>query len=381
MVNKYISDLNSVLLSKRTMYSIIFIWVLNTSYIIFFIPQASDDTYYFFGALGFLHEQNVGMLEGDIFSPTYFQFPGFSLFNGIFLYITSFFLMPINYYTYRLFHSILILLIMLLGVLLFHLHSNRYKLNNYVMVTCIYLIILILSPFSLSTSHVIRPESLGIVFILLALVIHAKWENSEFASTRINFCGLIFGLATITHPLFILISGAACLFIFVREIHKQHYYGALIFGIISIMPFIIYYCWLLYGSPDSFDQLELKSNLLIVAPHVLLKHNIEYFLINSSLNTSHGLSVKIYYLIYFAPLFIMTIISIYYLCKEYKIINKTFYEKITIYMYSASLLMFFTFKMNNYHFSVFAFITALYLSNKLANAITDRIDRIKRHSN
>ena len=360
-MKRLLIGINFVLRSKKTFYVLTCAWIANVIYSFLFIPQSADDTFYFFSSLGFFHKYNIGMLEGDLFSITFFQFPGYSLFNGIFLYLSSVITIPLNYYTYRLFHRLLILLIMILGYYFIKAINQN---NRNVLHVNLYILILLLSPFSLNTMITVRPEALGIVFVLCGLLSYMHWKNNKVMKKKCSLLvisGLFFGLSVTTHPIFVLLSGIVCFMIIVLEVRKRSFVNALIFGAIALVPPLIMLFWIWAHAPESIDQITLKADHLSATPFALLLRNIKQLVSQSFLINEWPLFIKIYYAIFSLPLFLFIILSILLIVLNVKKVVRVNDEiKILMSLFFGGLIIFFIFPMHDYHFAVTAFTVALF---------------------
>ena len=140
--------------SKKIFFIISLSWILVIIFSYYFLPPATDDLFYFWPALNFYYENRVGMYDGDIFTNTYFQFPTFSILNGYFLKIYSFFNAPIDSFTYKIFNKTLILLMIAASIL--WIKKNSVEKNFYIKIN-IFLILISFTPFSLGLIGSVRP--------------------------------------------------------------------------------------------------------------------------------------------------------------------------------------------------------------------------------
>ena len=112
-----------VLASKLTLYILLLSWVGVIVCSNFFLPPSDDGRTYFEPAIAFLYGKvQWGVFIGDSFDPHFIGFPTFSYAQYVFLFFASLFKIPINIYTNKMFHMILIFSLILLTVYLLYLY-------------------------------------------------------------------------------------------------------------------------------------------------------------------------------------------------------------------------------------------------------------------
>ncbi len=104
-----------VLASKSTLYILLMSWIGVLVFSNFMLPPADDGRTYFESAIAFLYGKvQWGVFMGDNFDSFFVGFPTFSFAQFVFLFFASLVKIPINIYTYKMFHLILIFTLVVL---------------------------------------------------------------------------------------------------------------------------------------------------------------------------------------------------------------------------------------------------------------------------
>jgi len=299
--------------SKKVLYLFLCAWLVNIVYSYFVLPSAPDDGSYFGAALGFLHKHQIGLYIGDEFELIYATFPGVSFFNGLFLHIMTLLNLGINHYTYRLFHMLTIILLLLSTCYLTYLTCKRDG-ADYVRGCNIFLVLLAITPF-VQMCWAVRPEVLGLLFITIGLIVYSYSDvRTKFISVQYVLSAMFLGLSITLHPNFVIIAGLLALFIVILEIIERKYFTALAFGLILILPLLVVLAWYLSHCPDSIDELfngiHRKSKVMPGGGFIrLIKES--FFL-----SEWKSIFVKMVYSIFWIPLLLILLSGIILAVKE-----------------------------------------------------------------
>lgn len=298
------SHLIAVLSSRRTFYFLIFTWCIIIIFSSILLPPSDDSGYYFEKSMGFLYKHKLGLFVGDKFRVSFYHFPGFSIFQGMFLHITSFLQIPINIFTYRLSKIVLLLLTIPLTLYFIKLFSKDSDVDFRTR-SNVFMILLAITPFS-QLCWAVRPEGLGIFLILLAMLFYRKWDlsNTDYKSGY-YLSALFLGLAAATHPNFSVVAGLLTVVIIVLSIRKKHFYRPLIFGVIAAIPLIMVALWFFRHYPESIE--DLMASINAKRPAINKYGGGVIALINNSFFKAgyESLSINMVYTIFWLPLLII----------------------------------------------------------------------------
>ena len=248
-----------VLASKRTLYSLIITWLVVIIFSNLVLPPVDDDKFYLAPAMGLLYKSQLGAYIGDDFVPIFGTLPGFFFFQGLFLGLMSFLHVQLNIYTYRLFLMVSILVLILLSLyLIFLIHRRRG--NYHIMHSNIFMIVLGITPFSQYCWN-LRPEILGIVFILAGLIFYRYWDLSQKGSNVLYYLSALFlGLSMTVHPNVTIYASFLVLVVMLLSFKKDHISRPFLFGCVSSVPLFIIAVWFLKHYPESLQELMFNIN-------------------------------------------------------------------------------------------------------------------------
>ena len=240
------------LASKNTTYLISLSWLLTTFFAWWFIHPKVDDGIYLVQSISVLNNHAPGVIFGDSITPLFFTLPTQPFLHGIFLKILDFFFININIETYRLFNYFSLIALFYLTYKIFFIIFNdtshqRFSGN-------LSLLLLGLSQFSLQF-YVNRPEILGLVFFMLGLIYFIKiLKGIKNIKTCIALSFFFFGMSSITHPNFILIS-SFCIAFWGYYVVKTKNIFYLKYSISFFIPILVLLIWFLMNSNAVSDQL------------------------------------------------------------------------------------------------------------------------------
>jgi len=299
--------------SKKVLYLFLCAWLVNIVYSYFVLPPSPDDGHYFGAALGFLHKHQTGLYVGDEFELIYATFPGVSFLNGLFLHIMTLLNIGINHYTYRLFHMMAIILLLLSTCYLTYLTCKRDG-ADYVRGCNIFLVLLAITPF-VQMCWAVRPEVLGLLFITIGLIVYSYLDvRTKFISVQYVLSAMFLGLSMAIHPNFVIIAGLLALFIVILAIIERQYFTASSFVFILILPLLVVLAWYLNHCPDSIDELfngiHRKTRAMPGGGFIRLIKEAFF------LSEWGSVFVKIVYSIFWMPLLLILLSSIILAVKE-----------------------------------------------------------------
>ena len=360
--------------SKKIFYILSLSWILVIIFSYYFLPPATDDLFYFWPALNFYFENRVGMYDGDIFTNTYFQFPTFSILNGYFLKIYSFFNAPIDSFTYKIFNKTLILLMIAASIL--WIKKNSLEKNFYIKIN-IFLILISFTPFSLGLIGSVRPEILGILCVLFSIILFDIGKTNNFKNNiYIYTTSLLLGISFTVHPQFFLITSIASLMMLLEIYFKtKNFYLIFLFCLLFLIPVLLLFYWYYLGYPASLDFLLNRANYIGDSPLTIFKTNILNLIKQSIFLNDASLLVKLYQLIYTLPylLLLILIFPVILVLKRTK--RFSFNENLTLLIFVASLFNFTFIKTYDFYNGVIAFFlilhfsTIIFSSSSLSNII------------
>jgi len=348
--------------SKKVFLILIISWFSVIIFTYLILPPATDDMFYFWPALNFFYENRIGMYEGNRYATTYFQFPIYSLLNSFFLNAYTYFDYNISIYSYKLFNKILLILLFLLSIYWFRKTSNT---DNFFLKINTFLFLITFTPFSLGTIGSVRPEVLGIVFVLIALIFFKASIKSNYKSYfKIILSAVFLGLGFITHPQFFTVTSVAALVMLLELFFNSRNYKLIfIYCFFFVVPVILLFYWYYLGYPVSLDFLLNRANYIGSNPFHIIKSNISNLIVQSFFLSEAPIFIKLYQLIFTLPYFFF-LISIFPLILIYKRKNNfSFDQKITISIFVAILFNFSFIKTYDFYHSVIAFFVLLALSS------------------
>jgi hypothetical protein len=316
--NNIKKDILCVLSSKRTFYFLLFAWLFNIIFSYFILPPSDDGRFYFEPALGLMYKSQWGFFYGDEFIPKFTQFPTFSFFQSLFLYITTLIKIPINLYTYKLFHALSIMALLLLaGYFVFLLHKKSK--TDYIANYNLFLILLGITPFAQNCWQ-LRPEIIGNMLIILCLIFYRLWDMSQGRKLFYYYSSAIsLGLSIALHPHFAIASGILAFVILLANLRKVRIAQTLLFVLIVSIPSIILLGWFLMYYPDSIIQFRQQVD---VHPSFRAGAFVRLFRDSFMLGGWESIKIKLFYATLWFPFFVILIITLILTLKKIKAIKR-----------------------------------------------------------
>jgi len=314
--NNLKSDTLYILSSRRTLYFLLFAWMCNIVFSYFILPPSDDGRFYFEPALSLLYKKQVGYFYGDQFVCKFTMFPTFSFIQFIFLFITSLIKIPINLYTYKLFHAFSILVLLLLAGCFLYLLHKKYK-TDYITNYNLFLVLLGITPFSQNCWQ-LRPEIIGNMLIILSLIFYRLWDISQGRNLFYYYSSAFsLGLSIALHPNFTIASGILAFVILLLNLRKVSIAQTLLFVLIISIPFVILLGWYLKYYPESVIQFRQQ-----VGAHGSFYAGalIRLFRESFMLGNWESVKIKLFYASLWFPFFVVLITTLILTLKKLKAI-------------------------------------------------------------
>ena len=316
-----------VLASKRTFYFLIFTWIFVIIFSNIILPPAPDDGWYFVVSMGFLYKFQIGQYAGDEFRLMFTQLPTFLVIQGLFYYLMSLLHISLNYYTYRLFKMLLILMLLLATFYLIKIIKQRSN-KNYLIYCNMFMVILSITPFA-QMCWAVRPEVLGVFFILCGLIFYCKWEFCQKKSNvYFLLCAIFLGLSMTVIPPITFVAGILTFFIIFKNIREGFIFKSFLFSLVAFLPALIVVGWFLVHYPESIlqfrDAIGTKPPMFADGFKTLFEH---VFMLGGK-----STLIEIVYLFYWLPLLFLLVAVPKLVLK-----NKKMYKQNTVYFLSVAL--------------------------------------------
>ena len=316
-----------VLASRRTFFFLIFTWLLVIIFSNIVLPPAPDDGWYLVVSMGFLYKFQIGQYAGDEFRLVFYQLPTFQVIQGLFYYLMSLLHIAINCYTYRLFKMLLIIMLLLATFYLIKIIKQRSN-KNYLIYCNMFMVILSITPFA-QMCWAVRPEVLGVFFILCGLIFYCKWEFCQKKSNvYFLLCAIFLGLSMTVIPHITFVAGILTFFIIFKNIREGFIFKSFLFSFVAFLPVLIVVWWFLAHYPESI--LQFMCSVANRKPEFMdgFKTLFRHAFMLGGMSTS----VKIVYAIYWIPLLLL-LVAVPKLVLE----NKKMYKQNIVYLLSGAL--------------------------------------------
>ena len=343
-----------VLASKRTFYFLIFTWIIVIIFSNIILPPSPDDGGYFVESMGFLYKFQVGQYAGDEFRLAFYHLPTFLVIQGLFYHLMSLLHISINYYTYRLFKMILIIMLLLATFYLIKIIKQRSN-KNYLIYCNMFMVILSITPFA-QMCWAVRPEVLGVFFVLCGIIFYCKWEFCQKKSNvYFLLCAIFLGLSATVSPNFTLVAGILFFFIIFENIREGFIFKSFLFSLVASLPVLIVVWWLLAHYPESI--LQLMGSVETQKPE--FAGGFKALFGHAFMLGDESTSIKIVYAFYWFPLLFLLVVVPKLVLK-----NKKMYKQNIVYLLSGALYFSIIIHLSiihgvNSYFTIISFFTVL----------------------
>ena len=344
-----------VLASKLTLCILLLSWIGVLIFSTFMIPPSDDGFVYFEPAMAFLHNKvQWGIFNGDDFNPFFIGFPTFSIAQFIFLFFASLVKIPINLYTYKIFHMVLIFTLIVLAVHLLYLYLYRIKKSDYIIKSNLFLVLLSITPFAQQCWQV-RPEVFGDVLIVISLVFFCYWKIYN-KNIFYYFSALFLGLGAAAHPNFMVVAGILTIVIIVANFIKGNRFQSVLFGCVASIPVLLIVVWFLIYSPESFQEFRLQ-----IIKHKGFAGGIKRLVAEAlMLGNWQSNFIKLFYFIFWFPLLAILVATFALILKNIKkISNHNTINMLLLPMFISIIILMIMNRGDDSYFVIYSFFIAL----------------------
>ena len=359
-----------VLASRRTFYLLISTWIFVIIFLNIILPPAPDDGWYAVVSMGLLYKFQIGKYAGDEFRLVFYQLPTFQLLQGLFYHLMSLFHIPINYYTYRLFKMLLIIMLLFATFYLIKIIRQRGD-KNYFIYCNMFMVFLSITPFA-QMCWAVRPEILGVFFILCGLIFYCKWEFCQKESNvYFLLCAIFLGLSMTVSPNFTFIAGILFFLIMFNNIREGLIFKSFLFSLVVSLPVLIVVWWFLAHCPEStlqlMDSAKTKEPTFAGGFIALFRHA---FMLGGM-----STSVKIVYVYYWFPLLLLLVAVPILVLRNKKMYNQNIVYLLSGALYFSIILHLLIIAGGHTYFTIISFFAALLfiINLKPENTILRRI--------
>ncbi len=352
-------------MSKNVFIILLLMWIVNIVFSCFILPPGDDESFFFGTAMGLLYKHQFGrFFISNEFTPEFQDYLAFPFIQSGFLYLTSLINIPINLFTYKIFHLITILLLIFLTlyfIKLIHIANIKNALLN----RSLFMVFLGISPFAQRFGH-LRPEIIGIVFVIIGLILYRMWYISKKQPNVIFYCSAIsLGISMAIHPNFTILSAFITLVIVVNQIKKGIQRYLIFFIIIEAIPLLIMLAWYLMN-PESANAFIIHLfTVTNVNEGKLIRFGQFEDLIKNAfmLYGWESIKIKIAYLVFYLPFLLIIMASIVILLKKSKeMIRQDSFNIIIISLFVGTILiMLVSFRIFSY-FVVYSYFVILFFT-------------------
>jgi len=216
----------------------------------------TDDAFYFLPALGLMAEGTLAVPVNGGLERLFFNFPTFSIFQGLFLIAADAIGVPVHYYLHRIFNGIVVAA--LLGLSLHYIDRlARPEAGSSGQIKLVFLALLGVTPFA-QTWVLVRPEPFGLLFLVASLVAYHHWTAGGRTRRPLFYASaFLLGVPLTAHPVFVPVCGMVLLAMSILERRNRTRYGSLALFIVAAgVPLIALAMFYLLNSPESVDQLR-----------------------------------------------------------------------------------------------------------------------------
>ena len=344
-----------VVASKLTLCILLLSWIGVLIFSTFMIPPSDDGFVYFEPAMAFLHNKvQWGIFNGDDFNPFFIGFPTFSIAQFIFLLFTSLIKIPINLYTYKIFHMVLIFTLIVLTIHLLYLYLYRIKKSDYIIKSNLFLVLLSITPFAQQCWQV-RPEVFGDVLIVISLVFFCYWKIYN-RNIFYYFSALFLGLGAAAHPNFMVVAGILTIVIIVANFIKGNRFQSVLFGCVASIPVLLIVVWFLIYSPESFQEFRLQ-----IIKHKGFAGGIKRLIAEAlMLGDWQSNYIKLFYFIFWFPLLAILVATFALILKNIKkISNHNTINMLLLPMFISIIILMIMNRGDDSYFVIYSFFIAL----------------------
>jgi hypothetical protein len=218
-----------------------------------------------------------------------------------------------------------------------------------------FMVILSITPFA-QMCWAVRPEVLGVFFILCGLIFYCKWAFCQKKSNvYFLLCAMFLGLSATVSPNSTLVAGVLFFFIIFKNIREGFIFKSFLFSFAASLPVLIVVWWFLAHYPESIlqlmDAVGTQKCAFVAGFKTLFGHA---FMLGDE-----STSIKIVYAIYWFPLLFLLVVVPKLVLK-----NKKMYKQNIVYLLSGALYFSIILHLSiisgaNTYFTIISFFTVL----------------------
>jgi hypothetical protein len=254
-MNRLAGVVCETLSSGRLLAMLGFLWMVAIWSSIYFMSPGTDDAHFILEALGFMTHGDIGFLYIQAFHEFFLTLPPYAVLHGLFYLAWDGLGLPINYYTYKIFHLLALNALIAASALFIYSNpaaSRAVKISR----TCLMLVLLGVTPFTLDIFNP-RPETLGLACTVLALSFFAR-ANGAMGSAAWGYpaAGFCLGLAAAAHPSFAVTSAGMALFTVILVFRNAAPKQALTAIALGLLPALVIVVWYAAHLPVSLETLS-----------------------------------------------------------------------------------------------------------------------------
>lgn len=253
-MSKVVPAFYDTISSGRLLVMLGVLWFVSIWSSIFYMSPGTDDAHFILEALGFITHGDIGFIYLDTFHEFFLTLPPYAFLNGLFYLTWDGIGLPINYYTYKIFHLLTLsfLITVSAGFTYFHPAANR---KVRVARASLMLLFLATTPFALDIFNP-RPEALGLGTTVLALMFFAR-SNGTLGAVAWGYpaAGFCLGVAAAAHPSFIVTSSGLALSALVFAFRNGAAKSAVTAIVVGFLPVLAVVVWYIAHLPLSVETL------------------------------------------------------------------------------------------------------------------------------
>jgi hypothetical protein len=233
------------------------------------------------------------------------------------------------------------------------------------------MVFLSITPFA-QMCWAVRPEILGIFFILCGLIFYCKWEFCQKESNvYFLLCAIFLGLSMTVSPNFTFIAGILFFLIMFNNIREGLIFKSFLFSLVVSLPVLIVVWWFLAHCPEStlqlMDSAKTKEPTFAGGFIALFRHA---FMLGGM-----STSVKIVYVYYWFPLLLLLVAVPILVLRNKKMYNQNIVYLLSGALYFSIILHLLIIVGGHTYFTIISFFAALLfiINLKPENTILRRI--------
>jgi len=234
---------------------IVVAWMLNIWGSIGYLAPGPDDAAFISQAMGFIFHGDLGTMYFERFQLFFLNFPGYAFLQAIFYTAWNAVGLPLNIFTYKIFHLGAISLLLVFSIRLIS-SLSAFDRPTAIFRSNVFMLVLAISPFVIDGLYP-RPEPLGLLFVVFGLsLFQAAHNKPNWADRYFVLSSICFGVAMTMHPTFVVVAGGLCGYAG-YHLARSGRIGMLATCVVgAAIPLSLVVLWLWWHAPESFDVLS-----------------------------------------------------------------------------------------------------------------------------